>query len=507
MFPPVTVGASLDSALCMLARGFFPVNEAAKEHLSRVEGFGEPEALSIVKTEDQEFADTHPKVAKTKLRCTLDSFMCAHVNLLNLSFCSDKNVESTKASCFTKPFKDLCSLAAEAHAAGQSDACELANTWKNGLHACKRFSQTLYTWIKTKRSHKKLEDFTKVVQELQDFFPVARQHGMQPLSLRLSLFLLKVKYFDMVEFTKPAISATDALQQLFDTDGLGSFLSSISTSTCDSRPEDWLRSLIIVSFSHQFLQREPTAASVDDFLTEVTTMQAYIKDEFVPHSESFKQVGEDFESLRCVIHAWKDVDDVVASRLQAALKHIDECAGMDPIRQQLHSSAFGAPLMAASKTALATGAKDTLAETRLSRGMEILDDERMPALLKSDDPGAEYEISNFGSILDMSVVGCASEAVQAMWEAIRLMSNVAISGQATFLMQCFEKCGESLDIVDQCLWIFLASLAATRAEPVDGTMIEFAEGKVAAIDLSVYKRMAEDLVLMPDPTPFDKLIV
>ena len=186
-------------------------------------------------------------------------------------------------------------------------------------------------------------------------------------------------------------------------------------------------------------------------------------------AESVPEIMKDLSAIVCIMEANLQTPVIRAKMLAESVERM-KTEHWESFSRSANDSIFWKAVMSNAANALQMSAKDRLADAKLARARSILDDARMPRLVRptpssvgnaecDDEPApVDAVVLNFSSISDGSVFSSYEESITlaaetvSMWSIMRREDSVEeLKAWATSFMR-------NLVFIDEVLFLFLHSL-------------------------------------------------
>eukprot|EP00972_Heterocapsa_arctica_P102078 15040686-Heterocapsa_arctica.AAC.1 len=170
--------------------------------------------------------------------------------------------------------------------------------------------------------------------------------------------------------------------------------------------------------------------------------------------------------------------------LDKAIKRVDGIR-FQTFKSAVENSEVWKALLWSASTVLQFSAKDSLADEKMTRALQILSDDRLPRLvLKSEattDAQQSYhaQVENFAGITDLSVLESFGESVSLVAEAVMMWSTLRGEQQGQLLLTEWVKAMvSSIVFVDECLTLCMEAVCARGGLPaLAGSMSDWSRFK------------------------------
>lgn len=399
--------------------------------------------------------------------------------------------ESIRESRFTPLISKVAALHHEATDSGDGTTMEACIKLLHGLQAGKMVMRCQRELLRSKDQHAKIVEYGT---HFMNYIPFLESNQVAvPLSLRLHH--MKVIFHTVVQQHR---KISKGLKAILD-QGFG-------VSCCDESQAPgnawsggrlshtvWLRALMFRCLTEELKSGnlEETAVFADCMHNDIAEAHDILMADATMRTKC-QELAEDLVHIRSIFAAAQEPCSVRHVEVQAGVNKLD-LPHMAPLKHALMSSDIGRDIVAKGQVLLQMSAKDAVAERKLNRALEIMQDSKMPRLRPASEqgstPGAvELDIA---LIRDMSVVELMDECIVLATEALTLWTTTRRDERTEDLIKLFEAVFDEALFVDEALTVITD--AVVRAACGDWLLVPSSEPPEAKLAPTYTKANLDNL--------------
>ena len=359
--------------------------------------------------------------------------------------------EAVKESSFTRIVADWTALSSDVSDEADKKLMGCVGSWLQGVTNLKGFIKKYRTYSKSKLKINKVSELCQCMSAASQF--VEHVAGLK-LGASFRVLMLKAVFMEKFMEDQNITAAIDSvirqgLVEVFNGAGARS-----ATSVC---PDMWLQGLILHAAAEVLVHMKGAlgrAAVLSDLLQLVRALRAqeglWVK---------LPELQLDISAITTLLRSCDETDssDMSATDLNKAIRRM-EMPHLVNFRNMANASDGWKTVLATASNQIQLSAKDSLADQKLERAREILQDDRLPALECSTDPEVSPKITNFTLVTDMSWVHNLAESLDLFIEACGMFSNLRAEQQTPVINDWCGDVARSISFIDAalCCWMCAA---------------------------------------------------